>query len=148
MLKARQLSHCVLQCENRCNPVTGMCLSSQNNSGQVERSFIHTRNPFIWGLHTFQKTSPETTYKNPVLRDKLQQQEMKLFAQGTRLKQNSRTTPVPVRRALPCKAAHARGSVLILLNLALGEFFKAGITPDRHPPLCLQSLSKDASVCL
>lgn len=111
-------------------------------------AFTCTGNPVIWGLHTFKKMSPETTYKNPVLPDKLQQQEMRLFAQGTCLKQNSRAAPVPARRAPPCKAAHAQVSVLTLLNLALREFFKARITLDRHPPLYPQSLSMDTSVCL
>ena len=99
------------------------------------------RNPVIWGLHNLKKTGPETTYKNPVLPDKLRQKEMKLFAQGTCLKPNSRGTPVPARRAHPCRAAHAQGSVLLLRSLALGEFFEARLTFDRHLPLQLQSIS-------
>lgn len=50
---------------------------------------------------------------------------MTLFAEGTCLKPKSRGTPVPARRAHPCRAARARGSVLLLPNLALGEFFEA-----------------------
>lgn len=101
------------------------------------------RNPVIWGLHNLKKTGPETTYKNPVLPDKLWQKEMKLFAQGTCLKPNSRGTPVPARRAHPCRAAHAQGSVLLLRNLALGEFVEARLTFDRHLPLQLRSISMD-----
>lgn len=81
------------------------------------------RNPVIWGLHTLQETGPQTTDKNPVLPDKLQQKEVKLFAQGTCLKPNNRETPVPARRAHPCRAAHAQGSILLLQKLTLHEFF-------------------------
>lgn len=70
---------------------------------------------------------------------------MKLFAQGTCLKPNNRDTPVPARRAHPCRAAHAQGYVLLLCNLALGELFEARLTFDRHPPLQLRSTSMDAA---
>lgn len=82
------------------------------------------RNLVISGRHNLKKTDPETTYKNPVLPDKLQQTDMKLCAKETCLKPNIRGTLAPARRAHPCRAAHAQGSVLLLWGLALGEFFQ------------------------
>lgn len=106
------------------------------------------RNPVLWGLHNLKKMGPETTCKNPVLLDKLWQKEMTLFACRACLKPNSRGTILPARRAHLCRAAPAQESVLLLHNLAPGEFFETRLTFDRHPPLQLQSISMDTAAVI